>query len=248
MNALSVPMWYELIDAFKSASRDSDVRVCVLKGEGSHFSSGMDLTVFSEMRAIADEELCPGRKREKVKSSIDFFQASVSSPEECTKPVLCLLHGAVIGGAVDLATACDVRYVHNDALLSVKEIDLAIVADVGTMQRLPHIVGDQRSRELTYTGRTFTGKEAVDYGLALEGFDTFEELEDHVMGVAGVISTKSPLTVRGVKKVAIYTRDHGTEDALQHVAMHNTAHLFSEDLDRAMEGTMKKEEPVFRGN
>ncbi|GMH47880.1 hypothetical protein TrRE_jg6029, partial [Triparma retinervis] len=149
MNSLNVPMWAELIDAFEAASRDADVRVCVLKGEGKHFSAGMDLTVFAEMRKIAEEEVCEGRKREKVYNSIDFFQRSVTSPETCTKPVLCSLHGAVIGGAVDLATACDLRYVHNEAQLSVKEIDLAIVADVGTMQRLPHIVGDQRARELT---------------------------------------------------------------------------------------------------
>ena len=149
MNSLNVPMWAELIDAFEAASRDSDVRVCVLKGEGKHFSAGMDLTVFAEMQKIADEEACEGRKREKVNNSIDFFQQSVTAPEACTKPVLCSMQGAVIGGAVDLATACDIRYVHNKAQLSVKEIDLAIVADLGTMQRLPHIVGDQRAREVS---------------------------------------------------------------------------------------------------
>ncbi|GMH68803.1 hypothetical protein TL16_g05010 [Triparma laevis f. inornata] len=248
MNSLNVPMWAELIDAFDAASRDSDVRVCVLKGEGKHFSAGMDLAVFAEMRKIADEEACEGRKREKVYNSIDFFQRSVTAPEACTKPVLCSMQGAVIGGAVDLATACDIRYVHNKAQLSVKEIDLAIVADVGTMQRLPHIVGDQRARELTYTGRTFSGAQAVEYGLALEGFDSSDDLDSHVMSVASEIATKSPLTIRGIKKVAVYTRDHNTDDALLHVAQHNSAMLFSEDLDAAMAGMMAKKEPVYRGN
>ena len=207
----------------------------------------MDLSVFQEMLTVAKEESCEGRKREKVLRSIKFFQEAVNAPEFCEKPVLCMLHGNVIGGAVDLATACDMRYVVNDAILSVKEVDLGIVADIGTMQRLPGIVGDQRARELTYTGRNFTGEEAVKMGFALDGFDSLEAMEEHVMGVAKMIASKSPITIRGIKKVALYVRDHDTEDSLNHVAMHNAAMLFSEDLDKAFDGMMKKKMPEFRG-
>jgi hypothetical protein len=110
-NALNIPMWSEIIDAFESASRDSTVRVCILGGEGANFCSGMDLSVFAEMQQIASEENCEGRKREKVRSSIEFFQQGVSAPELCTKPVLAAMSGNVIGGAIDLISACDMRYV-----------------------------------------------------------------------------------------------------------------------------------------
>ena len=248
MNALDIPMWAELINAFELASKDSDIRVCVLTGEGANFCSGMDLTVFSEMQAIATEESCEARKREKVLRSIEFFQAAVSAPELCIKPVLAAMQGNVIGGAVDLVTACDMRYVTNDAILSVKEVDLGIVADVGTMQRLPHIVGDQRARELAYTGRNFTGEESVKMGFALNGYSTSDEMLDAVMRTAGKIAAKSPLTIRGIKKVAVYTRDHSTEDSLAHVAMHNSAMLFSDDLDEAFQGMMTRKAPVYKGN
>ena len=247
-NALNVPMWAELIDAFDSASLDQTVRVCILGGEGDHFCSGMDLTVFSEMQKIASEQSCQGRKREAILKSIEFFQRGVSAPELCIKPVLAAMTGNVIGGAIDLVTATDMRYVTNNAKLSVKEVDLAIVADVGTMQRLPHLVGDSRARELAYTGRDFSGSEAVKYGLALEGFASKSEMEERVNQVAEGIAKKSPLTVRGIKKVALFTRDHSVEDSLNQVAQHNAAMLFSDDLDAAFAGMMTKKRPTFKGD
>ena len=181
---------------------------------------------------MAAEESCPGRVRERLLASVRYFQHGISSPERCSKPVIAALEGNVIGAGVDLATACDLRYTTSDAKLSVKEVDLAIVADVGTMQRLPHLVGDQRARELTYTGRTFSGAQACSYGLALEAYATSEELWRGVGDVAKDIAAKSPLTVRGIKQVSLYTRDHPTDDALNHVAQWNAAALFSDDLDR----------------
>lgn len=127
-----------------------------------------------------------------------------------------------------------------------KEVDLGIVADVGTMQRLPHLVGDQRARELTYTGRNFGGEEAARIGLALESFGTAEAMMAHVAGVARTIAAKSPLTTRGIKAVSLYTRDHGTDDALGHVAQWNSAMLFSHDLDEAIAAGMAGRAPSFK--
>jgi enoyl-CoA hydratase len=126
------------------------------------------------------------------------------------------------------------------------QVDLGIVADVGTMQRLPHLVGDSRARELTYTARTFSGEQAAAWGLALESFVTADEMRAHAHGVARTIAAKSPLTVRGIKATALYTRDHPTEDALEQVARHNAAVLFSEDLDEATEAMVKRRQPSYR--
>jgi enoyl-CoA hydratase len=245
-NAFNVPLWGDLLDAFSSASDDPSVRVCVLKGAGGNFSSGMDLSVFAEMQGTMDEETCDGRKRERLLHLIEFFQTAISAPERCSKPVICALEGNAIGGGVDLATACDMRYTTSSAKISVKEVDLGIIADVGTMQRLPHLVGDQRARELTYTGRTFSGDDAARYGLALEAFADADALMEHVYAVAGQIAAKSPLTVRGIKRVALYTRDHPTDQALGHVAQYNAAVLFSEDLAEAGKAMKERRTPIFR--
>jgi len=151
MNAMSIPLWEELIDVFDYCSRDPAVRCVVLGGDGEHFCSGMDLGVFATMASLHEEESCQGRKREHLKNLIEYFQNGCSAPELCHVPVLAAIHGNAVGGAIDLLTSCDMRYCVNDAMFCVKEIDLGIVADVGTTQRLPKLVGDQRARELTYT-------------------------------------------------------------------------------------------------
>jgi hypothetical protein len=151
MNAMSIPLWEELIDVFDVCSRDPAVRCVVLGGDGEHFCSGMDLGVFATMSSLHEEESCQGRKREHLNNLIEYFQHGCSAPELCNVPVLAAIHGNAVGGAIDLLTSCDMRYCVDDAMFCVKEIDLGIVADVGTTQRLPKLVGDQRARELTYT-------------------------------------------------------------------------------------------------
>jgi enoyl-CoA hydratase len=116
------------------------------------------------------------------------------------------------------------------------------------MQRLPHIVGDQRARELTYTGRDFSGVDAVKYGLALEGFESKTEMDDHVLKLAEGIASKSPLTIRGIKKTAIFARDHNVQDSLNQVAAHNSAFLYSDDLNAAFQSMVNKKMPVFKGD
>lgn len=217
-NALNMQLWEEIPNCFEACSRDPEVRCVILRGSGGNFCAGMDLGIFAEMQAIAAEEGCEGRRSEQLLKTIQYFQDGISSPEKCSKPVLAAMAGNVIGGGVDLATACDLRYCTDSVRISVKEVDLGIVADIGTMQRLPHLVGDQRARELTYTGRFVGGREAKDIGLVLDSFVSEEEMDVQVMKVAQQIASKSPLTIRGIKAVSLYTRDHPTEDALNHVA------------------------------
>ena len=167
MNAMNWRMWKELKESFEVVNKDPSVRCIILGSTSNHFSTGMDLSVFAEMVQSHHKEKCPGRAREKLENTIDFFQSTCTGAEACNVPVICAIDGNAIGGAVDLLTACCLRYCTKQANFSVKEIDLAIVADVGTLQRLPNIVGEQRTRELAYTGRHFNGEEAMNLGLKM---------------------------------------------------------------------------------
>ena len=121
-----------------------------------------------------------------------------------------------------------------------------MVADLGTLQRIPNIIGDQRTRELTYTARIFSGKEAEEYGLVLKCFDTKEEMVTHVNNLAETIAAKSPLTIRGIKKTCIYARDNKVVDALEQIKYHNSATLMSADLTTAMIRIATNKTPVYK--
>ena len=195
-NAFNMQMWHELQETFQAADGDHSVRVIVLTGNSASFSTGMDLSVFAEMQKLAHAEPCEGRKREALSNFIQFLQDAISAPEVCAIPVIAAISGYCIGGAVDLITSCDLRYCTDDSTFCIKETDLAMVADIGTLQRLPKLIGDQQTRELAYTGRTITGSEAQSLGLVLKSFATEEMMRQHVDKTARAIAEKSPLTVR----------------------------------------------------
>ena len=195
-NAFNMQMWHELQETFQAANTDHSVRAIILTGNSVSFSTGMDLSVFAEMQKLVAAEPCEGRKREALSNFIQFLQDAISAPEVCAVPVIAAISGHCIGGAVDLITACDLRYCTDNSTFCVKETDLAMVADIGTLQRLPKLIGDQQTRELAYTGRTINGIEAQSLGLVLKSFATEELMRQHVDEVASAIAKKSPLTVR----------------------------------------------------
>ena len=196
-NAFNMEMWQDLFNVFAGIEGDHRVKVVILTGDDKSFSSGMDLAVFAEMQQISSLESCEGRRREALVNLIQYFQDCVSAPENCCVPVIAAVSGHCIGGAVDLLTSTDLRYCTDDSSFCIKETDLAMVADIGTLQRMPKIVGDQCTRELAYTGRIFRGKEAEQMGLVLKSFSTAEEMHKHVQVTAATIAAKSPLTMRG---------------------------------------------------
>ena len=245
-NAFNIEAWVDFKDCFEAIHRDEASRVVVLSGgENNHFSTGMDLSVFAEMQKIAANETCEARKREALCNIIQFLQDSISSTERCKVPVIAAIDGHCIGGAVDLITACDLRYCTEDATFCIKETDLAMVADIGTTQRLPKLIGDMQTRELVYTGRNVSGKEAENLGLVLKCFPTYTDMMCHVDSVAKSIARESPLTIRGIKKTLLYSRDHNTTDSLDQVKMHNSAFLYSNDLLIAMQASLAKKEPSY---
>eukprot|EP01041_Mallomonas_annulata_P011420 gene11420-23892_t len=194
-NAFNMHMWADFKHIFAVANGDESVRVAVLSGAGGHFSSGMDLSVFSQINALTSGESCDARRREGLANIIQYLQDAVSATEQCRIPVIAAITGHCIGGAVDVICACDLRYCTVDASFSIKETDLAMVADIGTLQRLPKLIGDQRVRELAYTGRTVTGEEAERIGLVAKCFSSSEDMWKHVNETAQTIAKKSPLAI-----------------------------------------------------
>jgi enoyl-CoA hydratase/carnithine racemase len=217
----------------------------VLQGEGKHFCTGIDLQMLMGL-AQQIQNNCDGRSREALRRVILDLQDTLTSLERCRKPVLVAIHGACIGGGIDLICCADMRYASSDAQFSIKEIDIGMTADVGTLQRLPRLIGEGMARELAYTGRSVSGTEAASMRLVNRVFETREALYAGVQEIAATIAAKSPLSIRGSKEMITYARDHSVADGLNYVATWNAAMLMSADLNEALAAGLQKRGPVFK--
>ena len=166
INAMNAAFWTEIIDIFQWVEDTDAVRAVVLSGAGKHFSSGIDLMMLASVANAFGKDV--GRNARLLRRKILELQASFNAVDNCREPVLAAIQGYCIGGAIDLISACDMRYAAEDAQFSIKEIDIGMAADVGTLQRLPRIIGDGMLRELAYTGRAFGAEEARSIGLVSE--------------------------------------------------------------------------------
>lgn len=245
-NAMNWQMWQDIRSAMQWADRTPDVRVVILEGEGKHFTSGIDLTMMMGLQAQIEDE-CQGRSREKLRGLVLELQDTLSSIERCRKPVLAAIHSGCVGGGVDLICCTDMRYCSADAYFTIKEIDIGMVADVGTLQRLPKLIGNQGIvREMAFTGRKVMAEEAQRIGLVNQVFETREAMQAAVREMAALIASKSPLSVRGTKEMLNYSRDHSVADGLNYIATWNAAMLMSNDLAAAMMASMAKQTPEFK--
>jgi enoyl-CoA hydratase len=242
-NALNDVLWQEFRQAFTALDADASVRAIVLEGNGNHFCAGIDLSTMVGLAGSLPEE--EGRKREALRKLILNFQDSFTAMEKCRKPVLAAIHGGCVGAGVDMISACDIRYATLDASFVIKEIDIGMTADVGTLQRLPHLIPDGLVRELAYTGREMKADEALRCGLVNKVYGNKEEMIADVLKIAQTIAEKSPLSIRGTKQILLYTRDHTVADSLDYVATWNAATLFSADLMEAMGAQMEKRKAEF---
>ncbi|MBS7325229.1 MAG: crotonase/enoyl-CoA hydratase family protein [Thiopseudomonas sp.] len=244
LNAMNEDFWRELPEIFAYIEQEPSIRVVVLTGAGEHFSSGIDLNYLASVAGQLGQD--PGRNALILRKQIKHLQASLDAVDRCGKPVLAAVQGYCIGGAVDLISACDMRYCSADARFSIKEIDIGMAADVGTLQRLPHIIGDGIMRELAYTGRFVEADEACRIGLVNRVYADPSQLLDGVLQLSAEIAAKSPLAVRGTKEMIRYMRDHSVEDGLNYVATWNAAMLQSEDLRLAMAAGLSKRRAEFK--
>ncbi|POZ60455.1 crotonase/enoyl-CoA hydratase family protein [Chromobacterium alticapitis] len=244
-NSLNMQMWQDLRSAMDWVDGEPGVRAVVLAGHGKHFCAGIDLAMLVGLQAQI-EDACEARKREKLRKLILDLQDCVSSLERCRKPVIAAIHGACLGGGLDIALAADFRFASQDAVFGVREVDIGMVADVGSLQRLPRVVGEGVARELALTGRDMTAGEALDVGLVNRVQEDGEAVLAAALQSAWLIAAKSPLAVRGSKEVMNYSRDHSVADGLQFVAGWNAAMLISEDIQKAAMAAMMKQQASFR--
>jgi len=243
INAMNAAFWSEIIDVFQWVEDTDEIRVVVLSGAGKHFSSGIDLMLLASVANELGNDV--GRNARLLRRKILQMQASFNAVDRCSKPVLAAIQGYCIGGAIDLISACDMRYAADDALFSIREIDMGMAADVGTLQRLPRLIGDGMMREMAYTGRNVDAAEALRIGLVNRTFADTPLLLEGVFAVARQIAAKSPIAIGGSKRMIGYMRDHSVDDGLEYVATWNAAMLQSADLKLAMVAHMGKQKPVF---
>ncbi|WP_372023376.1 crotonase/enoyl-CoA hydratase family protein (plasmid) [Tistrella mobilis] len=243
-NAMNAPMWVELKAAMEWLDETPQARIGIITGAGRFFTAGIDLAMLGAMKdEVADG--CDGRRGEKLRRQILDIQDTVTSVERCRKPVIAAVNGPCVGGGIDLITACDMRYAAEDAWFSVKEVDMGLAADVGTLQRLPKIVGEGMARELAYTARKVTAAEAEAMQLINRRFPTVDALNEGVQAIAAGIAAKSPLAIRGTKEMITYVRDHSVADGLNYIATWNAAMLLSDDLTEAMAAFFEKRPASF---
>ena len=239
LNAMDKAMFAAIGDAFRTLGRDGRVRAILLSGQGKHFTAGLDLEYAASQFAPSAD---PARAAEARLRHIEWLQDCFSAVEAARAPVIAAIHGGCVGAGVDLAAACDLRVASADAFFQVAEVDVAITADLGTLQRLGYLIPQGILRELTYTGRRMGAEEAARYGLV-------NRIEaDPVaagMALARTIAAKSPLAVAGAKKSLNFSRGRPVEEGLRDVAMWNMATLGSADLGEAIKARLEKKEPKF---
>jgi len=243
-NTMTLAFFGEMQELFKKLDRDESVRVVVIKGAGKCFTGGLDLADAATM--FVGE--AGAARREELRLSIKELQQGMNWVEKCRKPVIAAVHGFCIGGGIDLLAASDIRIAAKDAVFSIRETRVAIIADVGTLQRLPHIIGHGWTRELALTGRDFTAEEALNMGLITRVCGDKEALFEEADKLADQIAGLSPLAVQGTKDVINYSRDNGIYPGLDYVAQKNASALISEDVIEAAAAFMEKRPPVFKGN
>lgn len=243
MNAMNRDFWSDLPDIVREIDEGALARVIVISSTGKHFTSGMDLSVFTSGPDMAGKET--GRVRANLMQTVLKLQKTFSCLDEARMPVLMAVQGGCIGGGVDFASACDMRYCTKDAFFCIQEINIGMTADVGTFPRLPHLMPQGLVRELAYTGRRLFAEEAKSCGFVNAVFDTQEEMLAAVMGIAKDIAARSPLAVYGSKEMINYARDHSIADGLKHIAVWQTGMFQPHDMMESFAAKAEKREPEF---
>jgi enoyl-CoA hydratase len=212
MNTMHPAFWRELDEVLTRLHREGTARALVISSTGKHFSAGMALETFGG--AITMDDTTP-EGRAAIFDLLTDMQATFTKLETLRIPVIAAIQGGCIGGAVDMVTACCIRYATADAFFCIQEINIGMVADVGTLQRLPKLVPLGVVKELAYTGRRLPAQKALAYGLVNEVFDTHEAMVAAALQCAKEIAAKPPVAIWGTKQVIHYTRDHSVDDALK---------------------------------
>jgi enoyl-CoA hydratase len=251
LNALNRALWHSIPEAVAALDRDRDVRAIVLTGKGTVFCAGIDLV--DHAPALADAGSLSGiegsavAKRRQLYDDIRAYQRAASCFADTNKPVIAAVHGACLGAGIDLITACDIRLASADAVFSVRETRVAMVADIGSLQRLPRVIGDGHAREWIFTGADYDARRALEVQLLNAVLPDREALLARARELARMIAANSPLAVQGAKQVLGFATRREVDANLDYVALWNAAFLHSDDLGEAMQAFLEKRPPTFKG-
>ena len=244
-NAMGPAFFRELPEVFTSLDRDDAVRAVIVRGDKGVFSYGLDLNA---MAGSLMPHLAPGNlatERAKLLDLIVDMQRGFDAVERCRKPVIAAIAGPCIGGGVDLVSACDVRLASRDVKFSVREVKVAIVADMGSLQRLPRIIGHGHTRELAFTGKNIDAERALRINLVNDVYDDEAKLLEAARAMAREIADNPAVVVQGIKQVLAFGESARIADAERYVAVWNAAFLASADLQEAMTAFMERRPPKF---
>jgi len=243
LNSMNADFWIEWEQLFEAIADDGDIRAVVCSASGEKmFSAGIDLAQLAgELGAIMGGDDV-GRKAFQLRKMILRLQRPFNLIAECPKPVIAATFGGNIGGAIDLLAACDIRYCASDAWFTIKEVDVGLAADLGTLQRFQKVVGnDSLARELAFSARNFYADEALSMGFVSKICADKKETVESAVKLASMLAERSPVAVQGTKMVMNYAREHNTQDGLVHIAEWNGAMLQSADLMQSAQAAMMKQ-------
>ena len=242
-NSMTPDFWADLPRIVNALDRDESVRCAIIAGAGKHFTGGMDLAAFASLAEVFAAE--PGRAAFALRDLILSLQDAFTALERARFPVLAAIHGACLGGGIDMITACDIRIASTDAYFAIEEIHIGMAADVGTLQRLPKLIAPAIAAELAYSGRRVGAEEAKAIGLVSSLHPDRDALMAAARGLAHSIAQKSPLAIAGIKRNLAYARDHSVADGLDYIATWNAGMLRPEELMTSVKARMAKQQATF---
>ncbi|KAJ5155127.1 Crotonase core [Penicillium coprophilum] len=247
LNAFIEAMWENMAQIFDKLSSDPRVRAIVLSGAGEKaFTTGLDVKAASEGLLSSDTRTDPARKAVDLRRHIAIFQDCITAVERCEKPVVVAMHGYSLGLGIDLSTATDVRLCARDTRFGVKEVDIGLAADIGTLSRLPKVVGNYGwVKEVALTAREFGAEEALRVGFVNAVYDNREDTIAAALKLASLMASKSPVAVQGTKEILNYSRDHSVQDGLRYTRVWNSAALQTQDVSAALLSGLQKRIPTF---
>jgi len=243
INAMNSDFWRELPAIIDALDNMGSVRVIILSASGKHFTAGMDLQVFESM--ATENNIEPARAAEKQRRWILALQDVFSALETARMPIISAVQGACIGGGVDMICATDIRLCTSNAFFNIKETELGITADVGTLQRILHVMPSGLARELAYTSRNLGADEALRCGFVNTVYDSQDEMLTAAHQLARNIAKHSPMAVNGVKEMLNFSRDHSVADSLNHMATWQGGMLQNQDTVEAMSAAKENRTPTF---
>ena len=245
LNTMTPDFWRDLPQLVDEISDRGAARAIVVSSTGKHFSAGMDVSVFTSGDLETDGEVETGRARANFRYNVLHLQDTFTAFERARMPVLAAVQGGAVGGAIDMITACDMRYATADAWFCIHEINIGMTADVGTLQRLPQIIPEGVARELAFTGDRMPAERAKEVGLVNEVYADHETMLEGVFAIAARIASRSPLAVHGTKEMINYTRDHSTADSLNYIATWQTGMFQPTDIIESFTAQAEGREPAY---